>query len=118
MSTSHFVSKIGIAALISLPIVASQASSAAERVRGVAGKNGGAIVCLAGCDSAPPVVVGRAPMTPTRPLPQPSSEDVSYRMRNVWCGNGGSCVAVNHIAPPRLRDSYDPSIAVFHYRRW
>lgn len=118
MQTCCFRLKIATAALAMLPIAVSPAS-AAERGRGVAGKNGGAIVCLAGCDSAPPVVVGRAPMTPARPLSQPTSqEDVSYRMRNVWCGNGGSCVAVNHIAPPRLRDSYDPSIAVFHYHRW
>lgn len=117
MQKSCFQFKFATVALAMLPIVVSPAG-AAERGRGVAGKNGGAIVCLAGCDSAPPVVVGRAPMTPARPLSQPDSDDVSYRMRNVWCGNGGSCVAVNHIAPPRLRDSYDPSFAVFHYRRW
>ncbi len=117
MSTSHVSLKVAAAVAILLAASSPQVA-AAERVRGVAGKIGGAIVCLAGCDRAPPVVVGRAPMTPTRPLPNRGSEDVSYRMRNVWCGDGGSCVAVNHIAPPRLRDTYEPSIAVFHHRRW
>lgn len=87
---------------------------AAERAR--RHSDGGPILCLAGCYAPGPVAVGRAPMTPTRPLPDPGSQDERYPISNVFCGNGGSCVAVNHVAPPFLRDGHDISISVFH--RW
>jgi hypothetical protein len=91
-------------------------ASASERMYH-ATKGRDAILCIAGCDSPPPVVVGRAPMTRARPLSLPADGDITYRMRNVWCADGGSCVAVNHIAPPRLRDGHETTISVF-YRRW
>lgn len=103
---------ISMAAIAAL--AAASSGGAAQPARRHA--DGGPILCLAGCYAPGPVAVGRAPMIPTRPLPDPGSQDERYPMSNVFCGNGGSCVAVNHVAPPYLRDGRDISISVFH--RW
>lgn len=63
-----------------------------------------------------PAAVGIAPFTPTFPVYVRTASDPNLVLRDVWCGDGGGCVALNHVIPPGLhygdRDPVD-SIAVF-----
>ena len=72
-------------------------------------------MCLAGCRDRAPVVIGHSLNTPTRPEPPLSPSPYGEVLRNVWCGQRGGCIALNHIAPPRLRDRDETTISVYHY---
>lgn len=83
-----------------------------------------AVTCVAGCRDKAPQLSDTASLLPTDPLPKPHHYDNNMVLRDVWCGEQGSCIALNHIAPPRLRDRSDDFyytrnyIAVFQVHTW
>ncbi len=66
-----------------------------------------AVMCVAACKDTPPQTIDSSSLLLTDPLPPPHQYDNNLVLRDVWCGEQGSCIAFNNIAPPRLRDKDD-----------
>jgi hypothetical protein len=107
------------ATALALGLAVSSAAAAADRAKVVRSYASNTILCLAGCDGKAPAVVGHSSLIPARPIARRNPIDDNLVLRDVWCGDTGGCIALNHVAPPRLRDHEPwhsgPTIAVHHY---
>ena len=75
------------------------------------------IFCLAGCAKSAPVVAGDVPNVAGHPSYTRRDPDANLVLRDVWCGDTGSCIALNHVIPPGFYDrEVHESIAVFILR--
>lgn len=75
------------------------------------------IFCLAGCAKPAPVVAGDVPNVAGHPSYTRRDHDANLVLRDVWCGDAGGCIALNHVIPPGFYDrDVHESIAVFIVR--
>jgi hypothetical protein len=75
------------------------------------------IYCLAGCARPAPVVAGDVPNVAGHPSFTRRDHDANLVLRDVWCGDTGSCIALNHVIPPGFHDRDErDSIAIFIVR--
>jgi hypothetical protein len=75
------------------------------------------IFCLAGCAKPTPAVAGDVPNVAGHPSFTRRDLDANLVLRDVWCGDAGGCIALNHIVPPSFHESeYHDSIAIFILR--
>jgi hypothetical protein len=75
------------------------------------------IFCLAGCAKSAPVVADDVPNVAGHPSYKRRDLDANLVLRDVWCGDAGGCIALNHIVPPGFHEpEYHDSIAVFIFR--
>ena len=100
-STRNAWTVLAIAALV---IFCGLSAAAADPAPAPVHYQANAVTCVAGCRDTPPQTVATSTVLPTDPLPPPRRYDNNLVLRDVWCGDQGSCIALNHVAPPRLRD--------------